>query len=433
VAVTAAEAGARRAAARNDETEPDWITSLRERGERGFDSFAMPVRKDKGWEFTDLAALELDDFEQRTDGDLAAVPAREPIVEQGSGPSVLQVDGSAMREGSGEPEGVIVATLEDAIAEHPELVRPRLGSLVADRDKFSAHNTARWRGGAFVYVPKGVRLEGPIVLSAIQAEGGSEMFWRSLVVIEEGAQASVVEQYFSSEDDLEGYFNPVVEIFVGEGASLEYLCVQDLSERSWILGSQRAQVARDGSLHWIGLGLGSGQGKLRMETDLQGRGADGRVTGAYVGHGRQHLDYDTTQEHAAPDTTSDLAFRGILRDRATAVWSGMIRVDPPAQRTDAFQESRNLLLTEGAHADAIPGLEIEANDVRCTHAATIGRIDEEQLFYLRTRGLERGEAERLLVGGFLGVVAARLDGSALHDPVERALERELDRMKPIFA
>jgi Fe-S cluster assembly protein SufD len=420
--------GTPQATAPRKTTEPDWITSLRERGERAFGSLAMPVRKDKGWEFTDLSALELDGYEQRTDGDLTAMPARDPIVEQGGGPSVLQVDGSAAREGSGEPEGVIVATLQDAIAEHPDLVRPHLGSLVADRDKFSAHNTARWLGGAFVYVPKGVRLEAPIVLSAIQAQAGSAMFWRSLVVVEDGGQASVVEQYFSSEEDLDGYFNPVVEIFIGEGASLEYLCVQDLSERSWVLGSQRAQVGRDGRLHWIGLGLGSGQGKLRMETDLSGRGADGRVSGAYVGHDRQHLDYDTTQEHAAPDTTSDLAFRGILRDRATAVWSGMIRVDPPAQRTDAFQESRNLLLTEGAHADAIPGLEIEANDVRCTHAATVGRIDEEQLFYLRSRGLERDEAERLLVGGFLGVVAARLDGSALHDPVERALEREIERV-----
>jgi Fe-S cluster assembly protein SufD len=387
----------------------------------------MPVQKDKGWEFTDVSTLDLDGYEQQAEGDLSATPAREPIVEQGDGPSVIQVEGSAAREGSGKPAGVIVATLEDAIAAHPELVRPRLGGLVADRDRFSAQNTSRWLGGAFVYVPRGVSLQAPIVISAIQSEAGS-MFSRSLIVIEDGAEASVVEQYLSSDDDLDGYFNPVVEIFVGEGANLQYLCVQDLSERSWILGNQRAQVARDGRIHWVGLGLGSGQGKLRMETDLQGRGADARVTGAYVGHGRQHLDYDTTQEHAAPDTTSDLAFRGILRDRATAVWSGMIRVDPPAQRTDAFQESRNLLLTDGAHADAIPGLEIEANDVRCTHAATVSRIDEEQLFYLRTRGLERSDAVRLLVGGFLGVVAGRLDGSALHAPVAAALERELERV-----
>jgi Fe-S cluster assembly protein SufD len=164
-----------------------------------------------------------------------------------------------------------------------------------------------------------------------------------------------------------------------------------------------------------------------METDITGRGASARVTGAYLGHGSQHLDFDTTQEHAAPDTTSDLAFRGILRDRATAVWSGMIRVDPGAQHTDAFQESRNLILSHGAHADAIPGLEIEANDVRCTHAATVGRIDAEQVFYLMSRGLPRDEAERLLVGGFLGVVSGRLENSPLlHSAVSAALERELE-------
>jgi Fe-S cluster assembly protein SufD len=264
------------------------------------------------------------------------------------------------------------------------------------------------------------------VASVIQATTGA-LPWRSLIVVEEGARVTVAEQWLSSEVDLEGYFNPVSEIVVGEGASLQYLCVQDLSEKAWILGSQRTQVARDASLHWVGLGLGSGQGKLRMETDINGSGASAKVTGAYAAHGRQHIDYDTTQEHAAPHTTSDLAFRGVLRDRATAVWSGMIKVDPGAQRTDAFQESRNLLLTDGAHADAIPGLEIEANDVRCTHAATVARLDENQLFYLQSRGLNRAEAEQMLVGGFLEVIAGRLEGFPfLHDTVSAALQRELE-------
>jgi Fe-S cluster assembly protein SufD len=423
-----ASAGARQATAQSDKTEPDWLTALRRRGEETFSSLSMPVRKDKGWEFTDLSRLDLEAFSKVPEGDLSSEPSRETVVEQGERPAVLQVDGVAARQGTDETQGAIVSTLENAIAEHPELVEPYLGSLVLDRDKFSAQNTASWLGGGFVYVPKGVRLETPVILSAIQATPGSAMFWRSLVVVEQEAELTVVEQYLSGAEQLEAYFNPVSELVIGEGATVSYLCVQDLSEQSWILGSQRAQVERDASLHWVGLGLGSGQGKLRMETGLRGRGGDARVTGAYVGHGSQHLDYDTTQEHAAPDTTSDLAFRGILRDRATAVWSGMIRVEPGAQRTDAFQESRNLLLSDGAHADAIPGLEIEANDVRCTHAATVSQIDKEQLFYLRSRGIERQEAERLLVGGFLGVVAARLEGSqVLHAAVSAALERELER------
>jgi Fe-S cluster assembly protein SufD len=409
-------------------TEPDWLNELRARGRSRFDELPVPHAKQKGWEFTDLSRFDPESFPALDGGDLSAEPARPPVVEAEGHPSVLAVDGAAESSRDGAPEGVTVCTLAEAIRDFPEIVKAHLGSLVAGADKFAAQNTMSFGGGAFVHVQPGVRVTEPVVITAIQASAGA-MPWRSLIVVEEGAEITVAEQFLSSDEELEGYFNPVTELVVRDGASLGYLCVQDLAERAWILGSQRAQVGRDASIHWVGLGLGSGQGKLRMETDITGRGANARVTGAYVGQGRQHLDYDTTQEHAAPDTTSDLAFRGILRDRATAVWSGMIRVDPGAQRTDAFQESRNLILSDGAHADAIPGLEIEANDVRCTHAATVARLDAEQIYYLMSRGLARPEAERLLVGGFLEVIAARLDDAPfLHDAVSAALERELERV-----
>jgi Fe-S cluster assembly protein SufD len=387
------------------------VAELRERAAKRFEQIPMPVQKDKGWEFTSLERFDLGAY-TAANGAAAAAPAHAPVI--------AATDASL-------PDGVIAGSLAAAAADHPELVERHLGSLVLDTDKFAAQNTAEWHDGAFVYVPSGVRVEEPIVFSPVQSEAGTALHWRSLIVLEEGAEATVAEQYMSGADDLEAYFNPVTELIVGAGAKLEYLCVQDLSERSWILGAQRARVERDASLHWIGLGFGSGQGKLRMETDITGRGGSARVTGAYVGHGNQHIDYDTTQEHAAPDTVSDLAFRGILRDRATSVWSGMIKVDPGAQRTDAFQESRNLLLSDGSHADAIPGLEIEANDVRCTHAATVSKIDEGQVFYLMSRGLPRADAEHLLVGGFLEVIAARLESSdRLRDAVSAALERELE-------
>jgi Fe-S cluster assembly protein SufD len=403
---------------------PAWTEELRKRGQEAFETLPTPVQKDKGWEFTDVSKLDLDAWRWSDDGNLEASPAREPVVDANGGPGVLQVDGASTRRGEA-PDGIVVSTLEDAVGEHPELVERYLGSLLTDRDRFTAQNTAVWRGGLFVYVPAGARVEQPIVTSVLH-DSPSALHWRSLIVVEEGAEVTLAEQWASSADDLEGYFNPVTELIVGDNANVEYLCVQDLSERAWILGSQRAQVGANANLHWVGLGLGSGYGKLRMETDINGVGASARVTGAYAGHGKQHLHYETTQEHAAPHTVSDLAFRGVLRDRATAVWSGMIKVDPGAQRTDAFQESRNLLLTDGAHADAIPGLEIEANDVRCTHAATVARLDDMQLFYLQSRGLTREEAERMLVGGFLEVIAGRLEGSRfLHDPVQAALEREL--------
>jgi Fe-S cluster assembly protein SufD len=405
-------------------TASDFTSELRRRGQEAFGSLPTPVQKDKGWEFTDVSKLDLDAWRWSDEGNLDASPAREPVIDANGGPGVLQVDGASTLQGAA-PDGVVVSTLEDAVAEHPELVERYLGSLLTDRDRFTAQNTAEWRGGLFVHVPAGVRVEEPIVTSVLH-DSPSALHWRSLIVVEEGAEVTLAEHWASSAEDLEGYFNPVTELIVGDGANVEYLCVQDLSEKAWILGSQRAQVGANANLHWVGLGLGSGYGKLRMETDINGSGAAARVTGAYAGHGKQHLHYETTQEHAAPHTVSDLAFRGVLRDRATAVWSGMIKVDPGAQRTDAFQESRNLLLTDGAHADAIPGLEIEANDVRCTHAATVARLDDMQIFYLQSRGLTREEAERMLVGGFLEVIAGRLEGSRfLHDPVQAALEREL--------
>jgi Fe-S cluster assembly protein SufD len=256
-------------------------------------------------------------------------------------------------------------------------------------------------------------------------EGDGSLGWRALIVLEEEAQAEVWERYATGDGDAEGLFNGVVELSVGPGANLRYVCEQELSDRTWVFATQRAELARDASLEWVALGFGSARGKVRMETELGGPGSSAKVTGAYAGAGRQHLDFDTTQEHAAPHTTSDLAFRGVLADRATAVWRGMIRVDPGAQQTDAFQESRNLLLSKRAHADAIPGLEIEANDVRCTHAAAVAQVDLEQLFYLRTRGMPQPQAERLIIDGFLQELAERTGGGPLREALSEALDRRL--------
>jgi Fe-S cluster assembly protein SufD len=162
-----------------------------------------------------------------------------------------------------------------------------------------------------------------------------------------------------------------------------------------------------------------------METRLAGEGADARVTGAYAPRGRQHIDFDTNQEHAAPNTTSDLAFRGVLQGRSTAVWKGNIIVDPGAQKTDAFQESRNLLISKRAHADSIPGLEIQANDVRCTHAAAIAQVDPEQLFYLSSHGLPAPAAKRLVIEGFLSALVERFEQGPVREVLAEALEHRL--------
>jgi Fe-S cluster assembly protein SufD len=212
---------------------------------------------------------------------------------------------------------------------------------------------------------------------------------------------------------------------VQDGAKVEYVSVQNLSRATWHFASHHARVERDAELDWVAGGFGSAKGKVRIQNDLAGPGATSRVTGAYFADGTQHLDYDTFQEHIAPDTTSDFAFKGALRDTARAVWRGMIRVEEGAQKTNAYQENRNLLLSKTAHADSIPGLEILANDVRCTHGATLGQVDREQLFYLMARGLPRAEAERLIVRGFFQDVLDRVELEPVREALAAALEARI--------
>ena len=407
--------------------EPAWLTARRERAVGLKDTLALPsFRGNPGWEFTSLKKLDLDAFEKpERIGAHLDVPSLS-VVDAPEGATRLEqvdhaFDGSSPEVGG---DGVIVLPLSLAVQQHPELVAQHFGTVVDVNDPFVARNEAGWEGGAFIYVPRGVTLDTPIVVTVVQAQGQTALQWRTLVVLEENASAEVWEQYVSAYDDTDGLLNTVVELSVGQNARLRYVCAQGLSEKSWIFGTQRATVQRDGALDWIALGFGAGNGRVAMDTKLIG--ADAKVTGAYATHARQHLDYATTQVHDAPNTTSDLAFRGILDGRSNTVWSGMIKVEPGAQQIDAFQESRNLLLTKTAHADSIPGLEILANDVRCTHAAAIAQIDLEQPFYLRSRGLPLEKAKRLVIEGFLEATVERFEPGFVREAIAGALERRLE-------
>jgi Fe-S cluster assembly protein SufD len=386
----------------------------------------LPTFKGRpGWEFTDLSRLDLSAFAPVEGGDLAT--ARDDLFALADATRLDQVDG-AVSEGAAVEDGPVVLPLAVARERHPELVDPHLGRVVTADDVFTRWNEDAWEGGAFVWVPRGVRVDAPILLTAVTAAAGTALQRRVLIVLEEGAEAEVWEQYLSGDAESETLLNTVVELVVGQNAKLRYVCGQDLNEKSWIFGAQRAEVARDGSLDWVVVGFGGANGRVRTETLLAGEGAEAKVTGAYAPHARQHIDFDTTQEHGAPNTTSDLAFRGILADRSQAVWRGMIKVDPGAQQTDAFQECRNLLLSKRAHADAIPGLEILANDVRCTHAAAIAQIDKEQLFYLRSRGLGEPSAQRLVIEGFMQELVERFEEGPIREAMSGALERRLSRI-----
>jgi Fe-S cluster assembly protein SufD len=377
-------------------TEPAWLDERRRRGASLAQSLPLPDHRSKGWEFTDLSGLDLDAYE----------------------------DGGADAAIAGA-EGATVVPLNEALSSHAELLREHLGSLVPAEDPFVARNEAGWRDGVLVHVPRGVRLSEPIQIEVPIDASGNAVSWRTLIVLEEGAEAEVWEHWSSPGDEVDGLLNSVVELSVGQAATLRYVNTQDISEQAWIFATQRAQVERDGRLDWAALGFGSARGKVRMETKLAGPGSEARVTGGYAGGPGQHLDFDTLQEHAAPNTNSDLAFRGVLAAGSTAVWRGMIKVDPGAQQTDAFQESRNLLLSTEAHADAIPGLEILADDVRCTHAAAIAQVDRDQLFYLTSRGLGEAAAKSLIIEGFLESLVERLAAGPVRDEISARLEQRL--------
>jgi Fe-S cluster assembly protein SufD len=372
----------------------------------------FPTTSDEHWRFTDLKGFDPDSF--------SANGAK--TVERAG--SMLDVETAALAHVSEAgieieraPEGVVF----EPLGEGHEL----LGKLIGTDEKFAAHNAAEWKHGLFVRVPAGLELQQPLYVRVTSSVPDAALFWRVLVLAEEGSRFSFIEEHASAAPDLPGYSNVVAELFVGDGAKLEYVSIQNLSRETWHFASHRATVGRDAELDWVAGGFGSKKGKIRIENDLAGQGGTSRVTGAYFADGAQHLDYDTLQRHIAPNTTSDFAFKGALRDKATAVWRGMIRVEKDAQRTNAYQENRNLMLSPTTHAVPIPGLEILANDVRCTHGATVGQVDRDQLFYLMARGLSRGEAERLIVRGFFTDVLDRVELEPVREALGEALEARI--------
>ncbi len=377
-----------------------------------YQALPLPTTKDEHWRFTDLAGFDPDAWTANGVPEVAAPGSMFDVEVAG-----LAHVGEGGIEIERAPDGIRFEPLSD---DHEHLY-----SLVGWDEKFAAHNAAMWKHGLLVHVPRGVVVEKPLyVRIANSAEGGS-LFWRLLVVAEPESRFAVIEEYASSSADLEGYSNATVEIVVQAAAKVEYVSVQNLSRRTWHFASHHARVERDAELDWVAGGFGSAKGKVRIQNDLAGPGATSRVTGAYFADGTQHLDYDTFQEHIAPSTTSDFAFKGALRDTARVVWRGMIRVEEGAQKTNAYQENRNLLLSKTAHADSIPGLEIMANDVRCTHGATLSQVDRDQLFYLMTRGLTRAEAERVIVRGFFQDVLDRVELEPVRESLAAALEARI--------
>jgi len=396
-----------------------FIYDYRSRAWAAYEKLPFPTTSEEAWRRTDLRSLQRGVFRTPETVDLQSgnfpdVPDEllRPLVGEQHGGQLVLTPGSVRLDLDPDlaAAGVVFTDLETAEREHPMLLERILGKVVRpDEGKFSALAAALARRGVFVYVPPGVDVQQPLH-SLLWGPGVNlAYFSHILVLVDRGASLTYVHESAShTEAEGQAMHAGLVEIIVESGANLRFVELQSWGEHVWNFTHERTRVARDASLDWIFGALGSHLTKNFSDLDLIGPGATGRMSGFYFTDGDQHLDLDTQQNHLAPHTTSDLLYKGALRDRSRSVWQGMIYVAPGAQKTDGYQANRNIVLSENARSDSIPGLEILADDVRCTHGATVGKIDAEQVFYLRSRGIPYHEAERLIVEGFFDPIMQRI-------------------------
>ena len=396
----------------------------------------MPARTDEEWMRTDLRLLHLDRFQLPSAAAIAPqAPLPEALLTQGIelAGSTVALDSrvvSAQLDPKWAKLGVLFGSLDALVAEHGDKIRPHLFRAVdPNYDKFAALHAACWSGGSLLYVPRGVKIDRPFhTLSAISPRGVD--LGHILVVLEEGAEATLLSETAGGAaadgpDSGNALHCGGIELLVGPGAKLRYVNLQNWGHGVWHFAHQKGLVDRDGSLQWTIGALGSRLAKVNQHVALVGRGAQTQVNGVMFTEGRQHLAYHTLQHHEAPGCKSDLRYKGALQDKSRLVWRGMIKVDPDAQQTDGYQRNDNLMLSEDARADSIPGLEIQADDVRCTHGATTGRVDDEQIFYCRARGLTRKEAIRTIVTGFFQEVFDRITIDSVRDALGDAIGRRV--------
>lgn len=342
---------------------------------------------------------------------------------------VSHVDGHCVQQ-SLQPElaarGVVFGSFVDIARDAPAWFTAALGRGVAlDADRFAAWHTAFCTGGTVLYVPRNVELQAPLYSLIGLASSGAADLSHTLVILEDGASATLLEETTSADPNAVGLHVGAVELIVGNGANLRYVQLQNWNDKVWHLAHQAGRVARDASLQWTVGGLGAKVAHIHQDVHLDGRGASAEVNGVTFATDRQLMSYYTQQDHHAPDTRSDLLYKDVLRDRARVVWRGMIKVDKDAQKTDGYQRNDGLMMSDTCRADLIPGLEIEADDVRCTHGATAGRVDEEQLFYCMCRGLSRSEAMHMIVEGFFQRVYDRIPVELVRETLSQAVQKKL--------
>ncbi len=421
----------RASAAKN---EPDWMLDFRLRAWQTFENLPWPKPTDESWRRTRLTGFKLENFTPFAvpDGNVGRYDLEpnllDALEEMDSSASLIYRDGGLLYGEEVEDlteEGVIFTDLQTAVQLHPELVQEYFmtEAVTPDANKFAALHAALWDTGSFIFVPRNTRIELPLhaILSQGDNVGG---YHHTLLVAEEGAEVTLVDDLMGAENALQA---SVVELILKDNAHVRYMNLQDFQHTAWNFITGRAVLGKDSDLRWIQVSWGSRLTKAFLDLDLRGEGGHGELLGLYFPTRRQHIDHQTLQLHRVANCYSDLLFNGALKHRARSVYMGIIKVLPGAQKTDAFQRNGNLILDNSARADSIPGLEIEADDVRCTHAATAAQVEDEYVFYLMARGLTRPQAERMIVQGFLQGVLDRVPVEAVMRKLEKVISRKISR------
>jgi Fe-S cluster assembly protein SufD len=399
-----------------------------------FESLPMPMRTDEAWRFASIKSLDLGNFHQPQPIDAhvrAELLSRSRGLQKTAGRMVFGNDQVVTHEVLSESlreRGVIWLPLEEAAIKHPELFRKYFmrEEAILGGQKFAALHLSQARAGTFLYVPRGVEIDLPIEVFHWLHGADSSCFPHTLIVAEEMSKVTLIDYFQSAHSDAAGLAVGVNDLWLGAGAKVNYICTQNWSRRTLAFQINSNVVGRDAHATTMNLNLGGSYARTETVSHLRGSGGRSDMLGVSVAEGTQEFDHRTFQVHQVPNTSSDLLYKNSLDDQARTVFAGLIRVDPGAHQTDAYQKVRNLLLSDDAEANSAPGLEIEADDVRCTHGATTGQIQEEELFYLLSRGIPKRAAQKLIVHGFLQEAIDRLGQSEITELLGAWVQAKFD-------
>ncbi|HHJ06111.1 MAG TPA: Fe-S cluster assembly protein SufD [Anaerolineae bacterium] len=419
--------------------EPDWLAHKRRIAWSVFEDTPMPTTSDEAWRRTGLKRVKWNQISPD------APTAVQPVAALQDLPQNLQDLLDANREAAGRllfvngqlkyseideslaQQGVIFTDLQSAARQHADLLKAHLmNEAVPPADgKFAALNAALWRNGVFLYLPRNVTIAQPFQAAFLLDGEGAASIHRALIIAESGAQADYIEESASQDNAQLGLNVGVVEIIARDNAQIRYVDAQQLGQKVYNFNTKRALAHANSRVLWDLGEFGSGLTKTFIDTQLIGNGADTQCNGVYFLDGTQHVDIDTMMHHIGYATTGDLLLHGALKDKARSVFLGMIKIDPSGQKTDSYLKNQNMLLDETTRADSIPALEIDANDVRASHAATISQVEDEYVFYLQSRGIPRDTAVKMIVEGFFSTVFNRMGNERVQERLMATVQRKM--------